>query len=566
LIRLNSAPGEGVGIAALTPQQLRRRCDPAAFAFATTAELDAHPDALGQARAHEALKFGVAMWRAGYNLFVLGSPGAGKHAFAMRHVKAQAQREPAQDVWCYVNNFDDPRKPLALRLPSETGIQLRADMVQLVEELQSAIPAAFESDEYHTRVEQIDSEFEEMQRTAFGALAQDSAAKSISLLRTPTGFSFAPSRNDEVLTSEQYEALSEQEKEQIAHAVAELQKKLEKLLWNVVEWRKARRDRLRKLNEEMTTFAVGALVDDLVRRYEKLPDVVAYLDAVKKDVLEHAQIFNPSGDSAAGATGREPEDLHPLRRYLVNVLVDGPVVASAPVVQEDNPNFQNLVGRVEHIARYGALVTDFALIQPGALHRANGGYLLLDVLKVLQHPFAWEGLKRALVAREIRIESLGQMSGFAGTVSLEPQPIPLNVKVILFGERIYYYLLQAYDADFDKLFKVAVDFEDDTPRDADSQTGYAQLIAAIARDQQLLAFDREAVGRAIDYGARFAGDAQKISLNLQRMTDLLTEADYWARQQDHRAGYRPRLRGLAWPDRSHQAPASRSDFARLSGD
>ena len=325
---------------------------------------------------------------------------------------------------------------------------------------------------------------------------------------------------------EEFEKLPAAEKERIAQAIRALQEKLERILRQAVGWRREHRDEMKKLNREVTTFAVGHLVDDLLRKYVALPDVVAYLEAVAKDVVENADIFRAPAEGAQGAS-MQSDELPPLRRYQVNLLVeDG--ASGAPVVSEENPTFQNLIGRVEHVARFGALMTDFGLIRAGALHRANGGYLLLDARKVLMQPLAWEALKRALLTREIRVESPAQQYGLISTVSLEPQPIPLDVKVVLFGDRMLHALLQAWDPEFVELFKVDADFEDDIVIDDDSLPTYARLIGTLARDAKLPPLEADAVARVIEHAARDAGDRGRVSLHVHRLRDLIAEAAYQA--------------------------------------
>ncbi|MBL8381883.1 MAG: AAA family ATPase [Burkholderiales bacterium] len=524
----------------LPPERLRSACDPAVFDFDTTAEVGASATdlVLGQERAVAAIDFAVGMRLDGFNLFVLGPPGVGKHSVLERLLAAAPAPASPPDDWCYVNNFGDAQRPRALRLPRGRGALLRDDMNRLLEELQSTIPAAFDSDEYRARVEQVDHEYNELQQRAFEEVARAAGAQGIALLRTPAGFSFAPMREREVMGPEEFEKLPQDERERIGEAITRLQQDLEKVILRVAGWRRERFEKLKKLNEEVTMFAVGSRVDELARRHADLPEVVAYLDAVRKDVVQNAEIFHkqrpeqPFEGMAAGMSA----DLPPTRRYLVNLLVDehdaaAPAPApAAPVLREDNPTYANLVGRVEHMARFGALVTDFNLIRPGALHRANGGYLLLDVARVLGQPFAWEALKRALTTREIRIESLGQQYGLVSTVSLEPQPIPLSVKVVLFGDRQLYYLLHAYDPDFARLFKVAADFADDIGRDPARERRYGAMIAALARERGLMPFDRTGVAAVIDDAARTAGDAGKLSLDMRRVGDLVGEAEFWARR------------------------------------
>jgi len=516
---------------ALPAEMLAHRCDPAQFPFATTAELGDQEQVVGQDRAAAAVEFGIGIERHGYNLFVMGPTGSGKHTM-VKHYLAERVRETAKTSdWAYVNNFSRPYQPIAIELPPGRGIALREDMRRVVEELRSTIPAVLESDEYSAKVEQIDSEFNERHERSFSELGAEASREGIALLRTPAGFSFAPLKDGEVIAPQEFAKLPDEEKHRIEETIARLQSKLERIVRDVMRWRKERYERIKTLNREMVLLAVGHVADELKQSYVDVPKVVEYLESVQRDVLENADDFKKPTEEAGQGTMRimMSQDAS-LRRYEVNVLVDRSVPDGSPVVVEDYPTYQNLVGRVDHVAQFGTLVTDFNLIKAGALHRANGGYLLLDVLKVLMQPFAWEGLKRALRQREIRIESISDMYGLASTVSLEPQPIPLDVKVVLFGERIYYYLLQAYDPDFNKLFRVAADFEDAVDRSEGNSDRFVRLVATAARQKNLLPLDREAVARAVDQASRLAGDAKKISSNLDATIDLLAEADYLARK------------------------------------
>jgi predicted ATP-dependent protease len=514
----------------LEPHKLYHCCDPEQLPFATTAELEDLAEFIGQARALDAVRFGTGMRQEGYNLFVLGPAGMGKHTLVRQFLEKKAAGEERPSDWCYLNNFVQPHKPCALRLPPGRGVELQRSMEQLVEELRHAIPAAFEGDEFRTKAEAIQEEFHQREEQAFKELGEEAARQQIALLRTPEGFAFAPTRNGEVIGPDEYEKLPEEEKQRVQTVVAALQQQLEKVIRHIPKGRREKHEKIKQLSRETTTHAVGHLIDELRETYADLPDVLSYLDAVQQDVVENAADFRKQEETPANVMGIPMVERPSFHRYQVNVLVGHNDRPGAPVVSDDNPTYTNLVGRVEHVAQLGALVTDFTLIKPGSLHRANGGYLLLDVRKVLTQPFAWEGLKRALRGRDIRIESLGQMLSLVSTVSLEPEPIPLDVKVVLFGERLLYYLLYAYDPDFGELFKVAADFEDRIERSAESDLLYARLIGTLARKEGLQPFDRAAVARVIEYSARAAGDAERLSTHMQSVADLLREADYWARQ------------------------------------
>jgi len=514
---------------ALTAQQLHTACDPDQFQFQSTAEIEGLGEVIGQARALDAMRFGAGIRHAGYNIFVLGPAGVGKHSLVRQFLEKKAHDEPDPADWCYLNNFEQPHKPLAIRLPGGRGAELQQQMTQQLDYLRGALPALFESDDYRAKSGAIHEEFTKRQEQAFKKLGDEALQQQIVLLRTPSGFAFAPTRNQEVIPPDEYAKLPEEERNRIAAAISDLQAQLEKILSLIPQWWKERSERLKQLNQETTLLTVRHVIDEVRTRFTDLPSIQKYLDSVQQDMVQHADDFlkQEEGTTVSGLTLVARETFH---RYQVNVLVSNGNKAGAPVVTEDNPTYSNLIGRVEHVAQLGALVTDFTLIKPGALHRANGGYLLLDIRKVLVQPFAWEGLKRSLQSREIHIESLGQMFSLVSTVSLEPEPIALDVKIVLFGDRLFFYLLQQYDPDFGELFKVAADFEERIERNPDNELLYARLIATLVKKENLLPFDRGAVARVIDHGARLVADAQKLSTHMRSVADLLQEADYWARQ------------------------------------
>ena len=521
---------------ALTAGELCRRCDHARFSFGTTDDLPDFVEALGQARAVDAIRFGIGIRSDGFNVFAMGPEGLGRHTLVRKLLE---QRAPAQAVpsdWCYVFNFETPHKPQALKLPPGRAAKLRQDMAHLVEDLRAGIPAAFETNEYRTRMQEIETEFNERQAAAIGEIGERARSRGIALLRTPTGFGFAPvkkDKNDEVMEPEQYRQLPGPEQQRLQDEIAAFQEELERAMHEMPKWRREAQRKVRELNREVTSASVGSLMEEIKAEYDALSEARAYLAAVQNDVLDHVEIFQQPKEGEQptlfGIPLRRVEaEESPFRRYEINVLIGHAANGGAPIVYEDNPSHDNLVGRIEHVAKMGTLVTDFTLIKAGALHRANGGYLVLDALRVLSQPFAWEALKRALRSREIRAESLGQMLSLVSTASLEPEAIPLDVKVVLVGQRILYYLLHAYDPEFGGLFKVVADFEDDMARDPDADALYARVIATMVRADKLRPLDRGAVARAIEHGARLAGDTEKLSMQMEDLADLLRESDHCA--------------------------------------
>ncbi|HEY8521928.1 MAG TPA: ATP-binding protein [Gammaproteobacteria bacterium] len=528
----DARPAAG-GPAPLDAVSLYRRCDPALVPFATTAEVGGAVDSVGQARALDALAFGVRTQAFGYNLFVLGPSGSGRHEITRDFLEREAAKRPPPPDWCYLHNFEEERKPIAVRLPAGLGAELRADMARLVEELRGAIPAAFESEQYRAALGDINQEFDDRARASVEKLQQEAQARELSVLQTPQGFAIAPMRGGEVLGKEEYDRLPEEDKRRTDEAIAQLSALLREHLETLPKLQKERRDRIKALNRQVTERAAAQPIGQLEQKYRDFPTLLRYFAAVREDVLENARDFQPPEAQPpqmlglpgmlVGAGGPRA-----LTRYEVNVLVGHTADGHPPVVYETHPTLPNLLGRIDHLAQFGALVTDFTMIRPGALHRAYGGYLILDADRVLTEPYAWSALKRALYAREIRIESLGQLLSLVSTVSLEPEPIPLDVKVILVGERRIYYLLCALDPDFPQLFRVAADFEDRVDRSDENTAQYALLIAGMAREEGLRPLDREAVARVIEHAARLLGDSEKLTTRLRDVRDLLHEADYWA--------------------------------------
>lgn len=512
----------------LEAQQLHRACDPDQFSFRTTAEVADLTDIIGQTRAMDAVRFGSDIRRSGYNLFVLGSSGMGKHSLVKQFLESRANQEAEPADWCYLNNFAQPHKPKVLELPRGKGEELRMHMERLVDYLRSAVPVQFEGEEYRSRISAIQQEYNERQEREITELGEEAEKKEIILLRTPEGFALAPSHNREVIPPEEYDKLPQEKKDRIEADISELQTHLEKILSHLPQRRRERSERIKQLNHEMMLSIVEHMIDELRAIYANLPEVLAYFDAVQQDMVMHVDDFRKP-DESINISGMTVVTHQTFNNYQINVLTSNHKKPGAPIIYEDNPTYSNLVGRVEHISQFGALVTNFTLIKPGALHLANGGYLLLDIRKVLMQPFAWEGLKRALQARKIHIESLGQAYSLVSTVSLEPEPVPLDVKVVLFGERMFYYLLQEYDPEFTELFKVAADFEETIERTPENHFLYAQLIATLTRKEGLLPYDRHAVARVIDHSARLTGDSKKLSMHMRSIADLLHEADYWAR-------------------------------------
>ena len=509
----------------LEPTALFTPCPDDDLSFKTTASLEPQQAFPGQDRAVEALEFGIGIRHEGYNLFAVGSPGSGRHSLVQTFLERQAARSANDSEWCYLYNFVQPHRPCALELPAGRASAFSTDMRQLVDDLQGTIVAAFETQEYRTRQRELEEELSAKQEEVLEEVRARAAKKGLAILRTPAGVAVAPTKDGEVVELDTFKKAPEDEQAQIRSAIAELEGEVGKVFQQVPLWRRESGRKLQQLKDTVTRTAVQALFEELLQKYEPFDDVVAYLQAVQSDIVENAAYF---------LKGQEQADAFALwrRRYAVNVLTDPSADGHVPVVYETNPTVQNLIGRIEHQTQSGTLVTDFTMIKPGALHRANGGYLILDANRLLTQPLAWDAVKRALQSRQIKMESPDRLVGILNTVSLEPEPIPLDLKVVLVGDHMLHHLLSLHDSDFGELFKVAADFDDVTARNPENTLHIARLIAAVIENDSLRPLHAGAVARVVEDASRRAGDAERLSANMRELTELLKESDYWAEQDE----------------------------------
>ncbi len=513
--------------------------------FETTDELDEIEEMIGQERAVSAIHFGIEMPRDGYNIFALGPDEADKRSWIEGFLKGHAIEDEVPGDICYVNNFKEHHKPTVLLLPVGKGVELRNRMDTFIEEVQVALTTAFESEEYQNRSQSLEEEFKEEQGEGFNELSQKAQGQGLALLRTPAGFTFAPTKDGEIMSAEEMQKLTEDERHVLEEKIEKLQTEMQKILSQMPSRQRKLRDKKKELDHEFAEYAVKDLIDETRQQFADIDSVQNFLDEVKKDIVEHVQEIISQQQPQQGILGMlqgqgdqnqptKPSEDPVLRSYRVNLLVDNSKQKGAPVVYEDNPNYTNLIGRVEYQAKFGALTTDFMLIKTGALHKANGGYLILDARKVLMQPYVWEALKRVLNSHKLRIESPGEFYGMMSTVSLEPEPIDLDVKVILVGQRQLYYLLSAYDPDFRELFKVMADFNDNMDRNSENQQLYARMIAKLTKNNDLKPVHRDGVARLMEESARYVNDQEKLSTRYNHVLDLLRESDYWAAQNKHK--------------------------------
>ena len=521
-----------MAVETLKVDALFRATDAQALGFRSTAELPDVDSAMGQDRAIAAIEFGVGIQREGYNLYVAGPTGIGKRTLVDQLLARHAGEGGEASDWCYVNNFDDPSRPRSLALPPGKGVQLKRDMEKLIERMLVTVPNVFRGDEYRRRISDIQEEYQEREGKLFGELNEEARGKGMVVIRTPGGYTIGPVREGKLMTPAQFNDMSKEEQDLAKTVIEELNRKLKTIIENIHDWQEESVERVKAIDNEFIHDIIDPMMAALKSRYQMYPRVLDFLGAAHQDMAENIWDFMPNEQQEGNTPLRKKIFAMEHLRYHVNVLVDHDGASGVPVLYEDNPTLQNVIGRIEHIAQMGTLVTNFSLIKPGALHRANGGYLVLDARKVLMNSFVWDALKRAIRSREIRIESIERILSMVSTTSLEPEPIPLDVKIVLVGDRYIYHLLKEYDPEFSLYFKVNADFSDSMDRSPEAVALYARVIATLARREKARALSAGGVARVIDQCARDAEDSRKLSLHLGDLVDLILQADFWAARED----------------------------------
>ncbi|MEZ5100891.1 MAG: ATP-binding protein [Thermoleophilia bacterium] len=521
---------------ALGPGLLRRRVDPAALPFETTAEVEPLATAAGQPRALEAIALGLDVGVPGYNLFVSGASGSGRTTTVRDHLERVAATRPTPCDWVVVHDVAEPDRPRTIGLPAGRGAELARAMDELVAAAQREIPRAFESDEYEHRRRAVLADVGHRRETLIEELQAFARERGFAVEQTMTGIASIPLHLGRPLSTDQFERLPAEERQQIEARGNEIQEHVAETMRGLRRLEKETMERVAELDREVARYATGPLFHDVRDQFADEPAIVAHLDALEADVPTRLGDFRPDADGELPgplAALQSAERGERLARYRVNVLIDRTGTTGAPVVYERNPTYVNLMGRVEYRAAFGTMVTDFRQIRPGAIHRANGGFLLLRCEDVLRNPFSWEALKRALLAAEARIENVADAAGIVPSATLRPEPIPLDVKVVLIGSPLVYSLLHAYDEDFRGLFKVRADFAPDMRWEDEGVAAYAALAARHVRENGLRHLDRGAVARLVEHGGRLREDQRRLSTRLLELADVVTEASYWAGQAGH---------------------------------
>jgi len=509
--------------------ELRHACDPAGFPFRTTAELSPKDEVIGQKRAVTAIEFGLSISNHGYNLFVSGIPGTGRNSIVKAIVKRISLERPVPEDWCFINNFSDPDKPHAIKLAPGKGREFQQDMEKFVELMLTEIPKAFESKEYEEQKTRLQEGLEKAKEALFTETGEKAQELGFQLSVTRTGIVKVPLLKGKPIQAEDVDRLTTEQRLEIEEREKHVDAEIRDFLAKARQLDKEAHEKTHELNRKVAHFAMGHQLEDLKEKYQANPRIPDYLADVEEDILGNLKEFlGQTPELPFHIEGMDRASL--LERYRVNVLVDNEKAAGAPVIEEANPTYNNLVGRIERKMRLGMAFTNFMMIKPGSVLQANGGYLIVNALDVLRNPFSWEALKRIIKKNEVKIEDLAELYGIS-TAGIKPAPIPVSIKIIMLGSPWLYYLLYYYDEDFRSIFKVKSDFDTQTTSSTEVQLRYANFVGRMALEEKLLPFTREAVAAVVDHAVRLAEKKGKLSLRFSDLSDLVREASFWSRQE-----------------------------------
>jgi lon-related putative ATP-dependent protease len=514
----------------LTFDKLYRFCDPDIFTFNTTEDLPDFKETIGQERALHALDFGLSLESTGFNIFILGEHGTGKMTTVRSFLSQKAMNEPVPQDWGYVYNFKDSDVSVAISLDPGSAVIFQKDMEELIKILKAEIPKVFESKEYEKQKNKIIEEPQKQQKDIFSSLEEEAQQKGFSVRKTVSGLIIIPvKKTGEPLTEDEYELLDENTRKKIDEIGKTLQEKLNDVVRIARESEKMVKESIGRLEKEAALSSVGHLIDELKNKYKDHEKITAYLEDVKEDILEHLDDFKAQEEQAPPLPFMKLPKTEPIfTRYTVNVLVNNKDCKGAPCIFESNPTYFNLFGRIEHKFQYGIALTDFSMIKAGSLHKANGGYIVINALDLLRNIFAYDSLKRAIRNKEIKIEDVWEQYRLISTTTLKPEAIPLDVKVILVGNPYLYYLLYNLDEEYRELFKVKADFDSRMDRTEENINKYASFVTTLCREENLLPFDRAGVAKVVEFGSRLAEHQNKLSSRFSDIADILREASYWA--------------------------------------
>ena len=513
----------------LRVKDLSKTCKPSSFKFTSTSEIEPLPGIIGQDRAVRSLGFALDIENEGYNIYLAGLFGTGKTTLARKMLEEKARQEKVPDDWCYVNNFKNHECPHALSIPAGVGQEFKQDVAATMDAFLKHIAKAFESDEFEFQKSAILNRFVEETNQIYMHLEEEARTFGFTISRTQNGVNSIPLKEDGTQVSqEEYTAMSEEARAELMKKSAAVQEKINESFRQYKEIEKKLKDEMRELELETARQVAAPNFTALYDKYSSLPLVVAYLQDMHQDVLNNLDMFKASEDDSSLNLLRRMDKRALVRRYQVNQIVDNSTLQHAPVIFENNPSYANLFGQIEFESEFGVLTTDFSRIKAGSIHKANGGYLVINVYDIINNFYVWDKLKRIIKNKEIVVESIGKTFGLGNSETLQPEAIPIDIKIVLIGEAIYYYLLYAYDEEFQKLFKIRADFDMDMPRTPKHMRDYARFISSVCTNKQLRHFNSAAVAKVVDYGCRLADDQNKLSTLFNKLVEIIYEANCWA--------------------------------------
>lgn len=517
----------------LKAEDLYRCCELDFFTFTTTEDIGEFPGTIGQEKAMRAMDFGLSLESMGFNIFALGEVGTGKMRTIKTLLSEKSMTEKVPPDWCYVYNFKEPDFPLAISLDPGRGALFQNDMNELIKVLRGEIPKAFESKEYEKQRGKRIEEFQQRQKELFSKLEEEAQSKGFTIRKAVSGLLIVPvKKTGEPLTEEEFAALDEKTRSKVEEIGKQLQERLDDIVREVRDAEKHVKEVLSGLEREIAIGAIGHFIEDLKRKYSSHGKIVEYLNAVREDILSHLEDFKPAEEQAPPLPFMKlPKQEVSFARYTVNVIVNNSECKGAPVVIESNPTYLNLFGRTEYKVQYGMATTDFTMIKAGSLHKANGGYIVINAMDLLKNIFSYDALKRSIKDRVIKMEDVWEQYRLVSTAGLKPEPIPLDVKVILHGNPYLYYLLYNLDEEYREIFKVKADFDNRMDRTPENMEKYASFVATCQKEEKLLPFDRTGVAKIVEYGSRLADHQQKLSTKFSYVADLVRESHYWAQKE-----------------------------------
>ncbi len=509
-------------------KSLRKQIDLSKFKFETTADLSPLTSVIGQDRAVSSINFALEINDTGYNIFVTGSYGTGRTTIVSDLLHKAARKRPTPSDWVFVNNFENPDEPQAIRLPAGRALQLKKQMQKLIFSLRNDLRKAFDSKSYSERKNELIEATQLQKQQIYAQTEKEALERNIRIKSSSVGFATIPIKDGEALKQEEFQSLSEKEQQEINENLTHVQKRLQETIRKLTQLDRSLSEEIEKLNEDVARNVVVNHFEEILENFKTCPEVTTYLNAAAQDIIDNVAEFIDGGEKSAQGNSQDEGRPNRLNRYYINVVIDNSKKKGAPVIYETNPTYNNLFGMIEKKSYQGLLYTDFSMIKSGSMLAANGGYLLLDADQLLKHPFAYEALKRALRSRSLRIEDISTFYGYSSMVSLRPSPLPLQIKVILIGQVNLFRLLHNYDEEFRKIFKVRADFDVEVKENPTSLKKYIQFITRVVTEEKLLHFDKTGVTAVIEYGHRLADHQKRLSIQFGELVRVIREASFWA--------------------------------------